>query len=66
MKLVKIRRLLTSCDRADTDDDMVLECAANGGARHLVTFNVADFKGPAERFGIKPLTPGQMLKEARS
>lgn len=47
----------------DADDDMVLECAANGSARHLVTFNVADFKGPAERFGIRPLTPGQMLKE---
>ena len=48
---------------ADADDDMVLECAANGGARHLVTFNVADFTGVAERFAIKPLTPGQMLKE---
>lgn len=50
----------------DADDDMVLECAANGSARHLVTFNVADFKGPAERFGIRPLTPRQMLKEAKT
>lgn len=47
----------------DVNDDMVLECAVNGGARHLVTFNVKDFAGPAERFGVRPLTPGQMLKE---
>ena len=47
----------------DADDDMVLECAANGGARYLATFNVQDFAGVAERFGIKPLTPGQILKE---
>lgn len=51
---------------SDADDDMVLECAANGGARYLVTFNVADFKGPSERFGIRPLTPGRMLKEVKS
>lgn len=51
---------------SDADDDMVLECAANGGARYLVTFNVVDFMGPAERFGIRPLTPGQMLKEVKS
>lgn len=50
---------------SDADDDMVLECAANGGARHLVTFNVADFRGPAERFGVRPLTPGQLLKEIK-
>jgi putative PIN family toxin of toxin-antitoxin system len=50
----------------DVDDDMVLECAVNGRARHLVTFNVADFTGPAGRFGIRPLTPDQMLKEAES
>lgn len=50
----------------DVDDDMVLECAVNGRARHLVTFNVADFAGPTGRFGIRPLTPGQMLKEAKS
>ena len=49
----------------DADDDMVLECAVNGGARHLVTFNRADFKGPAERFGIRSLTPGQMLKDGK-
>jgi putative PIN family toxin of toxin-antitoxin system len=50
----------------DADDDMVLECAANGGAHHLVTFNVEDFAGVAERFGIRPLMPGQMLKETTS
>jgi putative PIN family toxin of toxin-antitoxin system len=51
---------------SDANDDMVLECAANGGARYLVTFNVVDFMGPAERFGIRPLTPGQMLQEVKS
>jgi putative PIN family toxin of toxin-antitoxin system len=50
----------------DADDDMVLECAVNGSARHLVTFNVVDYAGPAERFGVRPLTPGQMLKEIES
>jgi putative PIN family toxin of toxin-antitoxin system len=50
----------------DADDDMVLECAVNGSARHLVTFNVDDYAGSAERFGVRPLTPGQLLKEIES
>jgi putative PIN family toxin of toxin-antitoxin system len=62
VKPVEIRYLWRP-QLSDADDDMVLECAANGGARYLVTFNVADFKGPAERFGIKPVTPGQLLEE---
>ncbi|MBS0366227.1 MAG: putative toxin-antitoxin system toxin component, PIN family [Proteobacteria bacterium] len=47
----------------DANDEMVLECAANGGARYLATFNVEDFTGVAERFGVRPLMPGQILKE---
>jgi putative PIN family toxin of toxin-antitoxin system len=37
----------------DPNDEMVLEAAINGGADALVTFNVADFAGPAERFRHK-------------
>jgi putative PIN family toxin of toxin-antitoxin system len=51
---------------ADTDDDMVLECAVNGAASHLVTFNVQDFRIAAMRFGLKVLRPGDLLKEIRS
>jgi predicted nucleic acid-binding protein len=47
----------------DADDDMVLECAVNGGARHLVTFNIRDFQIAADRFDLRVLTPGLMLKE---
>lgn len=47
----------------DADDDMVLECAVNGNARYLVTFNADDFTGTADRFGILVSSPGQMLKE---
>jgi predicted nucleic acid-binding protein len=51
---------------ADTDDDMVLECAVNGAASHLVTFNIQDFRIAALRFGLKALRPGDLLKEIRS
>jgi len=34
----------------DPNDEMVLEAAINGRADALVTYNVADFAGPAERF----------------
>jgi len=51
----------------DPDDDMVLEAAANGRAEAVVTFNVRDFAGVAERFGIRVLTPGEAVQrlEAR-
>jgi putative PIN family toxin of toxin-antitoxin system len=47
----------------DADDDMVLECAINGGVRHLVTFNSKDFQPAASRFGLHVLTPSVMLRE---
>jgi len=47
----------------------VLEGAINGGkmgrADALVTCNVADFAGPAERFGISVLRPAELLKKVR-
>jgi predicted nucleic acid-binding protein len=46
----------------DPNDEMVLEAAINGQADALVTYNVADFAGPAERFRISVLRPGDLLK----
>jgi putative PIN family toxin of toxin-antitoxin system len=50
----------------DADDDMVLECAVNGSARYLATFNIEDFQPKAVHFGVLVLTPRQLLKEIRS
>jgi putative PIN family toxin of toxin-antitoxin system len=49
---------------SDPDDDMVLETAVNGRADGLVTFNQADFRGVASRFGIEILSPGQAWQKA--
>jgi putative PIN family toxin of toxin-antitoxin system len=50
----------------DADDELVLEAAINGRANALVTHNVRDFKRGADRFGLKVLRPGELLKELRS
>jgi len=49
----------------DPNDEMVLEAAINGRADALVTYNVADFAGPAERFRISVLCPGELLKKVK-
>ncbi len=49
----------------DPNDEMVLEAAVNGQADALVTYNVADFAVPSERFGIPVLTPWEVLKKVR-
>ncbi len=49
----------------DPDDEMVLEAAINAEDRTIVTFNVRDFAGAAERFKIRVLTPRQFLEAAR-
>lgn len=49
----------------DPNDEMVLEAAINGGADALVTYNVADFSGPAERFRISVLHPADLLKRVK-
>jgi len=46
----------------DPDDDMVLEAAVNGRADAIVTFNLRDFRGAAQRFGIAVLSPGAALR----
>lgn len=50
----------------DANDEMVLETALNGQADALVTHNVRDFAGAAEKFGLRVLRPGELLKEMRS
>jgi putative PIN family toxin of toxin-antitoxin system len=46
----------------DPDDELVLAAAVNGRADAIATFNVRDIKFGARRFGVKTLTPGQILK----
>jgi putative PIN family toxin of toxin-antitoxin system len=50
---------------ADPNDEMVLEAAVNGGAKYIVTFNVADFVPGARRFGISVERPGDTLRRLR-
>lgn len=47
----------------DSDDEMVLEAAANGRADALVTHNIKDFGMTQETFGILVLTPGQFIQD---
>ncbi|WP_225204691.1 putative toxin-antitoxin system toxin component, PIN family [Novosphingobium huizhouense] len=51
---------------SDPNDEMVLETAVNGRADALVTHNLRDFVKGADRFGLKVLRPGELLKELRS
>lgn len=46
----------------DPDDEMVLETAVNGGADAIFTFNLADFAGIEDLFGVEAITPQQALK----
>ncbi len=50
----------------DPDDELVLEAAVNGRADALVTHNVRDFAKGADRFGMRVLRPGELLKELRA
>lgn len=45
----------------DPKDDLVLECAVNGMAKRIITFNLKDFKG-ADKFGIEIIRPGDFFK----
>lgn len=51
---------------ADPDDDMVIETAINGGADLIATFNIADMRVGAERFGITVERPADVLRRLRS
>jgi putative PIN family toxin of toxin-antitoxin system len=50
----------------DPNDEMVLEAAINGYADAIVTYNVADFSGVADRFRVAVLRPGELLKKVKS
>ena len=46
----------------DPNDDLVLETAINGGADVVSSFNVADMKTGAQRFGIPVERPGAVMR----
>ena len=48
----------------DPKDDHILEVAVASKTKIIVTHNTRDFKG-ANKFGIRTLTPGQLLKELK-
>jgi putative PIN family toxin of toxin-antitoxin system len=45
----------------DPDDDMVIECAVNGRAEMIVSFNIRDLAPAQDLFGITVLTPRAFL-----
>lgn len=49
----------------DPDDDLVLVTAINGGADAVVSFNVADMRAGARRFGIAVERPGAVVRRTR-
>ena len=49
----------------DPNDEMVLEAAINGRADAIVTYNVADFAAPAQRFRIAVRPPAEILKKVK-
>lgn len=46
----------------DARDDCVLECAVNGQADVLLTFNKKDFPNVEKHFGVAVRTPGEFLR----
>jgi putative PIN family toxin of toxin-antitoxin system len=49
----------------DANDEFVLDTAANGKARWIVTFNGRDFLPAAAQFGIEVLDPATALRRIR-
>ena len=47
----------------DPADELMLEAAVNGRADALITHNVGDFQSATDRFGVRTMTPGRLLKE---
>jgi len=49
----------------DADDDLVLELAFAAGCQHIITHNVADFRG-SKQLGITAITPREFLNQLRT
>lgn len=50
----------------DAGDEMVLECAVNGRADAIVTFNARHYGAAPARFGIDVMTPAEALRRIRT
>ena len=46
----------------DIKDDMVLETAFNASCDYIITYNIKDFVGVKEKFGIQIIAPKEFLK----
>ena len=49
----------------DPKDDCVLECAVNGRAQIILTFNKRHFPAVQRQFGVAVFTPGEFLRTVR-
>ncbi|MFZ1753870.1 MAG: putative toxin-antitoxin system toxin component, PIN family [Caldilineaceae bacterium] len=49
----------------DLNDEMILECAINGNASAIITFNLRDFGNAPYQFSIEVLQPGQIMRRLR-
>ncbi len=49
----------------DSNDDMVLEAAANAAASHIVTFNLRDYGTVPKQFGITVCRPAEIARRIR-
>ena len=49
----------------DAGDEMVLEAAVNGRADAIITFNRRDYGNAPARFGIKILSPAEVLRRLK-
>lgn len=50
---------------SDPNDDMILDVAINGRADALVTQNAKHFKSPGNQYGIRVLSPVELLSALR-
>ncbi len=46
----------------DPRDDMVLELAVAAECEAIITYNIRDFEGVSEQFGIRVMTPKELLE----
>lgn len=51
---------------ADPDDDIIIETAINRRADLIATFNIADMRDGAARFGVAVERPTSVLRKFRS